>query len=86
MHDLPLPISLEDAIEEIQYLRKALMHANEKIAAKVMQKELLRRSMLGEIKALRAKLELAKGIEGENCQCQFEVGDSPCRVHGKNDE
>jgi hypothetical protein len=37
-----------------------------------------------EVLSLLAALEEPKPKSG--CQCQWEAGDSPCRVHGENEE
>ena len=51
----PLPDNFDAALAEVIYLRKALHLANCKVAAKVVDLELVKRSMAGAVKSLNAE-------------------------------
>lgn len=54
----PLPTSLEDALKEIRVLHRMLEKANERIAAKWMDKAMGTRSLKAELKRTKRALDL----------------------------
>ena len=56
-----MPSNLEDAKVEILKLKEMLFRENEKTATVAEKGERTKRSLMGEIKALKKELELLKG-------------------------